>query len=42
VSEAITSWRIASQGLTWKANDLSGNGSALRLGAGTIAWGLVS
>jgi formylglycine-generating enzyme required for sulfatase activity/RES domain-containing protein len=28
VSEAITSWRIASQGLTWKANDLSGNGSA--------------
>jgi formylglycine-generating enzyme required for sulfatase activity len=29
VSEAITSWRIASPGLTWKANDLSGNGSAL-------------
>jgi formylglycine-generating enzyme required for sulfatase activity/RES domain-containing protein len=32
VSEAITSWRIASQGLTWKANDLSGNGSALNPG----------
>ncbi len=32
MSEAITSWRIASQGLTWKANDLSGNGSALHPG----------
>jgi formylglycine-generating enzyme required for sulfatase activity len=28
VSETITSWRIASQGLTWSANDLSGNGAA--------------
>ncbi len=29
MSEAIISWRLASPGLTWKANDLSGNGSAL-------------
>jgi len=28
VSETISSWRIASPGLTWTANDLSGNGSA--------------
>jgi RES domain-containing protein len=28
VSGVISIWRIASQGLTWKANDLSGNGSA--------------
>jgi len=28
VSETISSWRIASSGLTWTANDLSGNGSA--------------
>jgi formylglycine-generating enzyme required for sulfatase activity/RES domain-containing protein len=28
VSGEISIWRIASQGLTWKANDLSGNGSA--------------
>ena len=28
MSEAISIWRIASQGLTWRANDLSGNGSA--------------
>ena len=28
MSGAISIWRIASQGLTWKANDLSGNGSA--------------
>ena len=28
MSGEISSWRIASQGLTWKANDLSGNGSA--------------
>ncbi|MFM7235413.1 MAG: RES family NAD+ phosphorylase [Cyanobium sp.] len=28
MSEAIISWRIASPGLTWMANDLSGNGSA--------------
>ena len=28
VSGAISIWRIASQGLTWKANDLSGNGAA--------------
>ncbi|MFM9099958.1 MAG: RES family NAD+ phosphorylase, partial [Cyanobium sp.] len=28
MSEAITVWRIASSGLTWTANDLSGNGSA--------------
>ena len=29
MSEAISSWRIASQARTWRANDLSGNGSAL-------------
>jgi formylglycine-generating enzyme required for sulfatase activity/RES domain-containing protein len=29
VSEEISIWRIASQGSTWKANDLSGNGAAL-------------
>jgi formylglycine-generating enzyme required for sulfatase activity/RES domain-containing protein len=29
VSGEISIWRIASQGLTWKANDLSGNGGAL-------------
>jgi RES domain-containing protein len=29
VSGEISVWRIASQGLTWKANDLSGNGAAL-------------
>ena len=29
MSEAISIWRIASQGLTWRANDLSGNGAAL-------------
>jgi formylglycine-generating enzyme required for sulfatase activity len=28
VSGEISIWRIASQGLTWRANDLSGNGSA--------------
>jgi formylglycine-generating enzyme required for sulfatase activity len=28
VSGEITIWRIASQGLTWGANDLSGNGAA--------------
>jgi formylglycine-generating enzyme required for sulfatase activity/RES domain-containing protein len=28
VSGEISIWRIASQGLTWKANDLSGNGAA--------------
>jgi formylglycine-generating enzyme required for sulfatase activity len=28
VSEAISIWRIASQGSTWKANDLSGSGAA--------------
>jgi formylglycine-generating enzyme required for sulfatase activity/RES domain-containing protein len=28
VSGAISIWRIASQGLTWEANDLSGNGAA--------------
>ncbi|MCS5692248.1 SUMF1/EgtB/PvdO family nonheme iron enzyme [Cyanobium sp. FGCU-6] len=28
MSEPITVWRIASSGLTWKANDLSGKGSA--------------
>ena len=28
MSETISSWRIASPGLTWTANDLSGNGSA--------------
>ena len=28
MSEAISSWRIASPGLSWRANDLSGNGSA--------------
>ncbi len=28
MSGEISVWRIASQGLTWKANDLSGNGSA--------------
>jgi formylglycine-generating enzyme required for sulfatase activity/RES domain-containing protein len=28
VSEEISIWRIASQGSTWKANDLSGNGAA--------------
>ena len=32
MSEAISSWRIASQGRTWRANDLSGNGSALHPG----------
>jgi formylglycine-generating enzyme required for sulfatase activity len=29
VSGEFSIWRIASQGLTWKANDLSGNGAAL-------------
>ena len=29
MSGEISVWRIASQGLTWKANDLSGNGAAL-------------
>ena len=28
MSGEISIWRIASQGLTWKANDLSGNGAA--------------
>jgi RES domain-containing protein len=28
VSETISCWRIASQGRTWLANDLSGNGAA--------------
>ena len=28
MSEEISIWRIASQGSTWKANDLSGNGAA--------------
>ncbi|HBH73634.1 MAG TPA: hypothetical protein DDY43_09370 [Synechococcales bacterium UBA10510] len=28
----MSSWRIASQGRTWSANDLSGNGSALHPG----------
>ena len=28
MSETISCWRIASQGLTWLANDLSGNGAA--------------
>ena len=28
MSEAITIWRIASQGLTWTADDLSGTGAA--------------
>ncbi len=28
MSETITCWRIASQGLTWTANDLSGIGAA--------------
>jgi len=32
VSGEISIWRIASQGLTWKANDLSGNGAALSPG----------
>jgi RES domain-containing protein len=32
VSGEISVWRIASQGLTWKANDLSGNGAALNPG----------
>jgi RES domain-containing protein len=32
VSETITCWRIASQGLNWLANDLSGNGAALNPG----------
>jgi RES domain-containing protein len=32
VSVAITCWRIASQGRTWSATDLSGNGSALHPG----------
>jgi len=32
VSEVISIWRIASQGLTWEANDLSGNGAALNPG----------
>jgi len=28
VSEAISSWRIVSPGLSWRANGLSGNGSS--------------
>jgi formylglycine-generating enzyme required for sulfatase activity/RES domain-containing protein len=32
VSGEISIWRIASQGLTWKANDLSGSGAALHPG----------
>ena len=32
MSGEISIWRIASQGLTWKANDLSGNGAALSPG----------
>ena len=32
MSGEISIWRIASEGLTWKANDLSGNGSALNPG----------
>lgn len=28
MSEVITIWRIASQGLTWRADDLSGSGAA--------------
>ena len=28
MSGEISIWRIAIEGLTWKANDLSGNGSA--------------
>ena len=28
MSGAISIWRIASQGRTWRANDLSGNGAA--------------
>ena len=32
MSGEIYIWRIASQGLTWKANDLSGNGAALSPG----------
>jgi formylglycine-generating enzyme required for sulfatase activity/RES domain-containing protein len=32
VSEVISIWRIASQGRTWRANDLSGNGAALNPG----------
>ena len=32
MSEPVTIWRIASQGLTWRANDLSGTGSALHPG----------
>jgi hypothetical protein len=32
VSETISCWSIASQGLTWLANDLSGNGVALHPG----------
>jgi len=32
VSGVISIWRIASQGSTWKANDVSGNGAALSPG----------
>jgi formylglycine-generating enzyme required for sulfatase activity len=32
MSDLLTIWRIASQGSTWMANDLSGNGAALNPG----------